>query len=317
MEMTFPTGEAAFWNVVLTMPCERRCRCGGIGWDGCVMSPAARTLRTKHPRPHQEGEHSMRATRLIIILLLAGSALSACSLGQSGGTLGALQQIAKTCPANTQVAGYGAIDVSETGRGNPQLTAERLAEVRQLATETAVCGGHLQVVAFSSSEAAYQTLFDDTLMPVGATLNARLLQVTPMVNIAMKTITAALPIATAKLPSQGSDILSQFTAASQYAQQLGHGYQLRVDILTDGLSNTGVAITNVASFDMAAATSLGHSVPVPALPGALVTMIGIGRVATGAPAPTVYIQALTTFYREICSRTGAHCTVVTDPAEEN
>ena len=259
----------------------------------------------------------MRATRVIITVLLAGSGLAACSLGQSHGALGALQQVATTCAPNAQVAGYGAIDVSETGRGNPQLTAERLAEVRQLATETAVCGGHLQVIAFSSSEAAYQTLFDGDLTPVGATLNARLLQVTPMVNTAMKTITAALPIATAKLPSQGSDILSQFTAASQYARQLGHGYQLRVDILTDGVATTGVAITNVATFDMAAATSLGHSVPVPALPGAQVTMVGIGRVATGAPAPTYYVQALTTFYQEVCSRTGAHCTVVTNPVEEN
>jgi hypothetical protein len=259
----------------------------------------------------------MRFMRLIIVLLLAGSSLSACSLGQSGGTLGALQQVAKGCPANMQVAGYGAIDVSETGRGNPQLTAERLSEVRQLATETTVCGGHLQVVAFSSSETAYQTLFDGNLIPVGATLNARLLQVTPMVNTAMKTITAALPIATTKLPSQGSDILSQFTAASQYAQQLGHGYQLRVDILTDGLASTGAAITNVSSFDMAAAMSLGRSVPVPALPGALITMTGIGHVATGAPAPTSYVQALTAFYREVCSRTGAQCTVVTNPVEEN
>jgi hypothetical protein len=259
----------------------------------------------------------MKTTRLITILLCAAAALSACSIGESGGTLGALEQVAKTCPPNMQVAGYGAIDVGETGRGNPQLSAQLLAEIRRLATQTAVCGGHLQVVAFSSSEAAYQTLFDGNLMPVGATLNARLRQVSPMVNPAMKTITAALPIATAKLPSQGSDILSQFTAVSQYAQQLGHGYQLRVDILTDGLSNTGVAITNVASFDMAAAISLGHSVPVPVLPGALVNMIGLGRVATGAPAPTSYVQALTTFYQEVCSRTGARCTVVTNPVQGN
>lgn len=288
-----------------------------MGQPGAITPWLVAFLASSAPNPIKREKHSMRFMRLIIVLLLAGSALSACSLGQSGGTLGALQQVAKGCPANMHVAGYDAIDVSETGRGNPELTAERLSEVRQLATETAICGGHLQVVVFSSSETAYQTLFDGNLIPVGATLNARLLQVSPMVNTAMKTITTALPIATAKLPSQGSDILSQLTAASQYAQQLGPGYQLRVNILTDGVSTTGVAITNVASFNIAAATSLGHSVPVPALPGALVSMIGIGRVATGIPAPTSYIQALTAFYREVCSRTGARCTVVTNPVEGN
>ena len=255
----------------------------------------------------------MRTIKILLVLGLAGSILSACSLGRAGGTLGTLRQLARTCPRGQLVDGYGADDVSGTSRGNPKLTAQRLDQIRELATETAVCGGHLEVVGFSSSEAAYQTLFDGQLEPVGATLNARLLQVTPMVDAAMATITSALPAATRALPSQGSDIMSQFTAAAQYAQQVGRGYQLRAVILTDGVATTGEVITNVSDFTMAAAASLGRSVPMPALTGAHILFAGVGRVATGTPAPTSYIQALTTFYRMACKRTGAICTVVTDP----
>ena len=255
----------------------------------------------------------MRPLKIILSIAVSGVALSACSFGQSGGTLGTLQQVAKTCPSG-QVAGYGADDVSDSGRGNPQLTAQRLHQIRALVTETAVCGGgHLEVVAFSSSEAAFQTLYDGNVQPVGATENARLLQVPLIVNEVMKTITSALPRATKDLPSQGSDIISQFYAAAQYAEQLGSSYHLNVEILTDGVSTAGEAITNTSGFTSAAAISLGKSVPVPSLKGALVTISGVGQVATGTPAPTWYVQALTNFYQIACRRTGAHCTVVTNP----
>jgi hypothetical protein len=259
----------------------------------------------------------VRLIKIITSVAVLGLALSACSLGQSGGSLGALQQLAKSCPSNHQVAGYAAIEDSANARGNSALTNERLLEVQDLADLAAACGGYLQVVAFSSSETAYQTLYIGPLVPTGATLNSRLLQVPGMVAAAMNTVRSALPRATRQLPADGTDVLSELTLAGQMVQQLGSNYQLHALILTDGVSNTGIAITNSAAFTMAAAVSLGKSVPVPSLDRSFVTFAGIGRVATGTPAPTPYVEALTAFYRIACSRTGATCTVVTNPIGED
>lgn len=237
--------------------------------------------------------------------------LSACSVGQAGGTFGQLQSLASTCPKQP-LAAYVADDVSANDRGTA-LTGQRLHQIGAVATLTATCGGYMQVTAFSASDAGAQVLYSGSLRPYGATLNARLLRVPSLVTSVMKTVTTALPKATAKLPPNATDILAQLTLVLQYLQQLGPGYRPYVELLTSGLQTTGIVVTNV-NLSQAAAIDLANRVPVPSLPGAELTISGIGLVALGAPAPSGFVAALLAFYRQACLRTGASsCTVTVNP----
>ncbi len=255
----------------------------------------------------------MSNTKIPIAALLMGllAILSGCGTSTAGGTLGSLRSLAATCPKGKHVAGYSADDVSQNSRSDA-LSAERLPEIRGLATFTAVCGGSLQVVAFSASDAGTQTLYSGALQPSGATLNSRLLKVPAIVDGVMKAVNAGLPNALATMPGNATDVLAQFTLMSQFAEQLGPRYRLYGDVLTTGLQTTGAAITNV-DLTEAAAVDLAKRVPMPSLPGAVVVVSGIGRVASGPPAPSGYVQALIDFYSAACGRTKAACTVTVNP----
>ncbi len=239
------------------------------------------------------------------------SILSACGLGQASGTLGQLEKLASTCPRGHQVATYVGDDLSQNDRSQ-RLNQERLGEIRAAATFTAVCGGVIQVNAFSASDAGTQTLYAGPLQPSGATLNARLLKVTAMVGVAMKSIAAAIPGATSRLPGSATDIMSQLTLMAEFAAQQARGDRLYGLLLTTGLQTTGEVVTNV-DLSPVAATDLGNRVSVPPLRGAVLTIAGLGRVSSSPPAPSGYVQSLVTFYTRACARTGATCVVSVNP----
>jgi hypothetical protein len=125
-----------------------------------------------------------RAGELLVVLgLTAALALSVSACGGGGAVtkLDQLRQVAKSCPQDSQVAGFVALDARGWLRGR-QLSMARLAAVEVLATRVPVCGGgRVKVVAFGPSLFATATVFDDRLDPPGATENARLLRVPAIV----------------------------------------------------------------------------------------------------------------------------------------
>lgn len=237
--------------------------------------------------------------------------LSACDLGRASGTLGQLQQLASTCPKGHRVATYIGDDLSQNDR-SASLNQERLSEIRAAATYTAVCGGVIQVNGFSVSDAGTQTLYAGPLQPSGATLNARLLKVTSMVDAVMRTVSSNIPRAMSTLPDNATDIISELTLMAQFAQQQGAGSRLHGWLLTSGLQTTGEVVTNV-NLTEAATSDLGNRVSVPALPGSVMTIAGLGVVASGPPPPSSYVQGLITFFTKACARTGATCIVSINP----
>ena len=245
--------------------------------------------------------------------LLAGTViatvLAACS-PQLGGDLGQLQAMTGNCPQNTKTGMYVALDASDTARSS-DISASQLAVTKTMAEQTAVCGGHLRVTAFSSSAVATVTLYDGDLTPAGATEPARLRRVPDMVNDTMKTTESQLSAAATKLPGDGSEIIAQLANVGEYGRQLGTGYVPYAVIVTDGVATAGT-ITNTPSFDAVTARDLGERVAVPDLTGATVTFTGIGHLA-GPPPPSDYVANLKNFYTTVCNRTKATtCTVVTD-----
>jgi hypothetical protein len=143
------------------------------------------------------------------------AALSACGVpASSSGELGELQRLASRCEP-TPPAAMVRIDESGSSRSGA-IRAERLRSLESIVRETAVCGGRLHVVVFSSSSVAATVLFDDALQPYGATRNARLRRAPKLVDHAMSQIRGGYASAVATLPGGGSDITSQFSPAREW-----------------------------------------------------------------------------------------------------
>ena len=221
-------------------------------------------------------------------------------------------EILKTCPKDTKLASKVDIDVSGSGR-SADLGVERTAVVVQVARRTAICGGHLRVSAFSVTSAATANLYDQELTLDGATDNARLRHVSALVDDISKQVTETYPSALKKLSPNGSDIIGQYRLAAEYKQQLGSGYRLELTILTDGYQAGGGISLGGRALTKAQANAVVARIPLPKLPGASITVAGIGKVATGKPASSAIVEGTVFVWDAICAKTGAeHCLSVTD-----
>lgn len=265
----------------------------------------AATSWTKQVRPQKRW-------RILTALITLPLALSACGMsgGHAAGELSANQSVLASCPKGVRLATKVDIDVSGSDRTST-LDAQRLSAVEDQTRLTAVCGGHLQVTAFSATSAATAVLYDGEIALAGATDNARLRQV----PAAVKQITAEVARAyTAKIGSLtpgGSDIAGQYRLASEYLAQLGSGYRLDLVLLTDGFQTAGFTIGDTP-LAPGAAEALASKVAVPKLPGASITVAGLGQVASQPPSSAV-VAGVVAFYNALCNRTGAaSCTSVTD-----
>lgn len=248
--------------------------------------------------------------------LLAGTLAAAAVLGLAGcdgvaapGELGENQQILAACPDGLRLNTVAQIDASGSGR-SPQIDAERLSIIEGLVRRTAVCGGTISVSAYSAGSAATVPIYSGELNMPGATVNARLRRVPDAVEQVMTEITKKWDDALAAVPGGGSDIAGMWRLAAEQQAQAGDGYQLVYVNLTDGLDNlSGVNIAALSADDAAAAAD---QVALPELPGAAVTIAGLGRV-NGDPLPSSSVDALVAFYQRACESTGAaSCLAVTD-----
>ncbi|MET4781615.1 hypothetical protein [Glaciihabitans sp. UYNi722] len=242
---------------------------------------------------------------VLLVFILAG-----CSTASSPGAQSGDHAILAACTPNKQIAADDEIDGSGSS-SDEAISTERLSITADVVRRTAICGGHLLVRAFSTSSGATVTIYDGDLTLPGATDNARLRRVDPLVEKVMADITAKYGAAIAALPNGGSDITSVYRLAGEYAAQLGDGYTLHLYLLTDGLNNIGTDLQSQV-LTPAQATDLAGTVSVPALPGAIITVAGLGRV-DGDPAPSPLVEGLVAFYNALCLKTTAKtCVSVTD-----
>lgn len=259
---------------------------------------------------------SATKTLPIMSLGLAASILcitvSACSENAGTGDLAANKHTLASCPSSP-LASQAAIDVSGTVRSDA-FPAPYAAAVQDLARRTAVCGGHLNVVAFSASSAATVSLYDGDLQMPGSTENARLRRVPQAVEEIMKSVSEGYATKVSGLTADGTDVVAQYRLAGEYAHQLGGNRQLELLLLTDGFQSVGTIIGNRPLSSSDAATLAGYF-DLPQLPGATITVAGIGKTNDPQPAPTEVVDGLKAFYAAICERTGAAtCVTVTDYA---
>lgn len=243
---------------------------------------------------------------LVLIVFMA-----ACTTGTSAvDALANNQRILASCDRTHPPATW--VDIDGTGSSAAtNILNERMTALQSIVQQTAVCSGYLKVEVFSASSIATTTLFDGSVRQPGATDNARLQRVPGAVSAVMATVRAAYAPAVKGLGTGGSDITGQYTLASQWFQQLGGTYQLHVDLLTDGFQTVGVDLTTHV-LDQQEANTLASQTAVPQLPGAIVTVAGIGRVTGSVPSSDM-VDGLVSYYSDLCHRmAAARCVSVSD-----
>jgi hypothetical protein len=208
------------------------------------------------------------------------------------------------------LAEYVAVDGSGSGR-DPRMTKHRLVAINQVVEKTVVCGGELSVVGFSNSSGSNVTLYQGDFLLPGATEVAQLRVAEPVIAKAMKAIRRAYGPAMASLPAEGSDIVAEYRLADEFEEALGKRYQLNLLIESDGLQNVNFSLEGPA-LDPAAAAALAKTVVMPHLPGASITVDGLGDIAGVVPAPSSQVAGLVYFYTDLCHETdAARCLSVT------
>ncbi|OXM65334.1 hypothetical protein CF165_23700 [Amycolatopsis vastitatis] len=193
------------------------------------------------------------------------------------------------------------------------IAEERFKAIESIVHTTAICGGRLRVSVFASTSAATTILIDKSLHLDGATDNARLKKLPPLVTDVMTTIRAKYSSALKSLPSGGTDISAEYRLASEWLAQVGAPFKLHLYLLTDGFQNVGIALDEGAITKQQAADLAGR-VAVPQLPGSSIVVAGLGRVASDPPSSDV-VDGLVAFYDALCKKTAAaSCAAVTDYA---
>ncbi|MGY2746212.1 hypothetical protein [Arthrobacter sp. UYCu723] len=254
--------------------------------------------------------HRKKNGAVITGTILVIAALAACSSGSGSGGLTVNKQTLASCPASP-LASRASIDVSGTVRSDA-IPESYAAALQDLVRRTAVCGGHLSVVVFSASSAATVSLYDGDLQMPGSTENARLRRVPQATEEVMTAVSEAYTEKARTLTPGGTDIVAQYQLGHEYLQQLGGNRHLNLVLLTDGYQNAGFVLGDRALTE-AEATALAAQVDIPQLPGATITVAGIGKTAGQDSAPTNVITGMKAFYDALCSRTGATtCVSVTD-----
>lgn len=246
------------------------------------------------------------------LALTATLGLAACGEYRAPGELGELQRLLETCPTGQKLATLVEWDGTGSGR-SPQTDADRLRILEEVVRKTAVCGGTLTVSVFSAGSAATVPLYDGDLELPGATDNARLRRVPESVEFIMEQIEDAYGDAIASLPARGTDINGLYRLAGERRAQLGSDYQLNFVILTDGLNNLSGTVLDAGVLTPEQAVALADQVSVPSLPGASITVAGLGRIAGSGAAPSELVEGLVAYYDRLCENTGAaSCLSVTD-----
>lgn len=238
---------------------------------------------------------------LIVGLLSAVAVLTACGPSTDVSTLAQNQRILASCDRTHPPATWVDIDGTGSSAGN-YIFAERMAALQSIVQQTAVCGGYLDVVVFTSASVATTTLFDGSMLQPGATSNARLRHVPAAVTSVMATVRRAYGPAVASLDPDHSDITGQYTNAAQWFRQLGGAYQLHLILLSDGGQTVGIDLYTQV-LDQQQATALAKQEPptVPLLPGAEIVVAGIGR-QVGPALPTPLVEGMRDYYTALCHR---------------
>ena len=259
---------------------------------------------------------TVRRTASVVLTSVALSLLTGCSDAPvTPGELGELQSVASSCQPDTVEHHQDRVDVSGSGQ-RAGLSDSARAAIRTEITRVAVCGGGTySLVLFSAGSAQTATVYESSLSLGGATENAQLRRVGPLLNEILAKIDAAYPGAVASLPAGATDVVSQLAGVAEFAAQVPESPRpiTSETVFTDGIGTSGAGIVPLGA-DPATAAHLADTVTVPDLSNLdRLTFAGIGQVFNGQEPSTALVDTLKAFYQRLGERAGAgHVLVVTE-----
>lgn len=246
-----------------------------------------------------------KISRIYASVAIVGCMIVIAACGQAGGpggvagTLQRLEPLAAECDG--PVTGYVEIDGSVSGRGDETLTAERLGALGHLADRVAACGGVLRVVLFGRSVSEEARLGEAEFAKSSGTEAARLIAAQKLEEGLRVEVEESLPRALEEVRPDGTDLVSTFESAEDFARQRPGG-ALYVQIDSDDISTVEPVKMNTAKFTPGAARDAAGSLSLPDLSGAHMEFLGVGR-SSGARRPsTEKVRALTVFDETACRR---------------
>lgn len=252
--------------------------------------------------------------QFLLYLSISGLLITGCTPDGGPSEFSRLADLAVACPKGTQLASYVAVDVSGS-RSKGLLAVSDRAVIEQAAEQTAACSGVLKAVIFAGNATSTTTLYNHELAPAGATDIARFKRIPALVSDVMKSIDQTA--ATVAWPDpKGTDIVAQFNLAAEYVSQLkqsaGKPVILNLWILSDGFQSVEV---DASTLTAATAASAADRINVPQLPGAKITLAGVGQT-TSKDVPTELSEVVRMFWQRLCERTNAaSCTILTDATQ--
>jgi hypothetical protein len=274
----------------------------------CSIPPLIAAASTTTRRPCLSLRKVLAHLAVSLMLLASG-----CGRSFSAETIDHLQSI--ECRDQGVQAVFVGLDVSQSGRSQ-EVLQPRIALIRSIATQAAVCGRRIRVVAFAESVGSTATLLSSAdIAPIrGATDIARLRRVPDAVAVAMAKFRSRLDEVLARSAGKGTDVGGQLDLASEFVSGSGAD-RTTIVLLTDGLSNREPALSVARELDSESVPRLARMVEVPRLGNAHVIFAGIGDTAHRAPS-TARIRRVIEFWKGVCTRTGATCTVSASYPEE-
>jgi len=245
------------------------------------------------------------------IVIAVATSLAACgTVSSPHGELARNKEILSTCDRAKPPASLVELDVSGSSLSDA-IVKERMTALTSIVRRTAICSGYLRVSLFSVSSANTAALFDGPLHLEGATDSARLKRVPRVVDETMTNIRRAYGPTVKSMPTKGSDVTSVYRLGAEWITQLGSGFRLHLYVFTDGFQTVGVQLGRRA-LSKQEAIALADKTTIPKLPGAAVTVAGLGRVA-GSPPPSEVVEGLVAYYTALCRKAdAATCVSVTD-----
>lgn len=203
------------------------------------------------------------------------------------------------------------VDVTNS-RQSEVLVTSVLEHLKAVAEEAADCESRFTVIAYGSSAAASEVLFDGVLSPAGATEIARDRQISATVRPVLAEVESNLTASLVTLQSDVSDPVAAFTLIGDWLTSSDGTGVRKVDILSDMIGTTGALNMNSPSIDPSVViTQHLPLVELPELSGVAVVMEGVGQVASNPQPPTDFLEAVRALAQALCEATGATCTTVT------
>jgi hypothetical protein len=253
---------------------------------------------------------------LAAVVLAGCGGLEATAPGGIASYLPHMRRLEHDC--HGPINGLDDFDFSGSAIGSPELLASREQGLKTLAMQVAACGGYVQALGFSKSEADAVPLAEAAFpASTSGTTTARLIAAHKSAEAFVSRARQAIPKAMKAVGPAGTDVLAQLQLAAQVEQQHG-GAPLHLTLATDGIATAGPIYMETSHFTVPVAERAGTEVEVPNLAGATLQFVGIGRTAAAGrdQLPTARVEALLAFYRIVCKRTeAASCSVVTDYAQ--